>query len=54
MLYKQKCCFSKTESRKVKQVLSGVGTSERQEDIRKGYSTVNMINIMYICVKMEK
>jgi hypothetical protein len=28
--------FSKTEGRKVKQILSGVGISIRGEDIRKG------------------
>jgi hypothetical protein len=35
-LKQTKIFFSKTEDRKVKQVLSGFGTSGRGEDIRKG------------------
>jgi hypothetical protein len=51
MLNKQKCnffSFSKTESRKAKQVLSGVGgvgISGREENIKKGYRRVNMVEI---------
>jgi hypothetical protein len=35
ILSKQKCLFSKTEDRKVKQVLSG-GWHQWEEDLRKG------------------
>jgi hypothetical protein len=43
------------ENRKVKQVL-GVGTSDRGEDIRKGWRRVEGEyggDIMYSCMKME-
>jgi hypothetical protein len=40
------------EERKVKQDLSGVGTSRRGEDIRKGYRRVNMVGIL--CTHVQK
>jgi hypothetical protein len=45
---KQKCFFSKTENRKVNQVLFGVGTSAGAgggEDIRKVLGRVNGVKI---------
>jgi hypothetical protein len=46
ILNKQKCLFSKTEKRKVKQVMSGVDTSGWGEDIRKGCKWVNTEEIL--------
>jgi hypothetical protein len=54
---KQKCFFSKTENRKVNQVLFGVGTSvgagggRYKESVREGEWGENT---MYSCMKMEK
>jgi hypothetical protein len=44
LLIKQKCLFSKTDNRKIKQVLGGV-TSGRGEDIWKGCRKMNMVEI---------
>jgi hypothetical protein len=52
ILNTQKCICSKTKNRKVKQDLSGVGTSRRGEDIRKGYRRVNMVGIL--CTHVQK
>jgi hypothetical protein len=43
---KQKCLFPKNGEQKVKQVLPGVGTSGRRNDIRKGCKRVNMVEIL--------
>jgi hypothetical protein len=40
---KKKCLFSKMKNRKVKQVLSGVGSRGRREDIKKGCRRVNIM-----------
>jgi hypothetical protein len=56
MYLKQKCLFSKTENRKVKQVLSGVWYQWEGEDIRKGCRRVNMVEyyvLMYENGKMR-
>jgi hypothetical protein len=42
--------FSKVENRKVKQFLSGNGTSRRRQDIRKGCRSVNIEEIL--CVQV--
>jgi hypothetical protein len=36
------------ENRKVKQVLPGIGTNGRGEDIRKGCRRVKMVEILYV------
>jgi hypothetical protein len=43
ILNKQKYLFSKTENRKVKQILSGGWHQQKGEDIRKGCRRVNMV-----------
>jgi hypothetical protein len=53
-LKQQKYHFSKTEDRKVKQVLSGVDTSGRGEDISKGCRRVNMVKILCTHEKIVK
>jgi hypothetical protein len=45
VLNKQKCLYSKMEDKKVQQELSGVGTSGRREDMRKGCRRVNVVEI---------
>jgi hypothetical protein len=49
ILNKQKCLFSKTENKKVKQLLSRVGISGMGENIRKGCRRINEYgaNIIY-------
>jgi hypothetical protein len=42
------------ESRKVKQVLSGVGTSGRGENIRRVCRRMSVVEILRTHVKMEK
>jgi hypothetical protein len=39
--------FLQNREQKVKQVLPGVGNSERGEDIRKGCKRVNVVEILY-------
>jgi hypothetical protein len=41
------------ENRKVKQVLLGVGTSGRGEDIRKACRRVNVLEILCSHIKMD-
>jgi hypothetical protein len=49
ILNKQKRLFSKMENRNMKQLLSGVGSSGRREDGRKGFRRMNVVNY-YILV----
>jgi hypothetical protein len=46
ILNKQKCLFSIKDDKKVNSSCSGVGISEREEDIKKGCRRVNMIEIL--------
>jgi hypothetical protein len=47
--------FLKMENRKANQVgAAGVGTSKREEDIRKEYRRVNMVEILRIHVCKQK
>jgi hypothetical protein len=44
--FKQKCLFSKTENRKIKQVLSGCWYQWEGENIRKGCRRMNLVEIL--------
>jgi hypothetical protein len=54
ILNKQKCLFSKTDDKEVKQVLSGGWYQREREDIRKGGEGKCGGNTIYSCTKMEK
>jgi hypothetical protein len=50
--YKQKCNFSRTEDRKIKQVLSGGLYQWEGEDIKRHCGRVNMVKIL--CTHVSK
>jgi hypothetical protein len=46
--------FSKTEDQNVNQGVSGVGTTGREKDIRKGNQRVNTVETLHTHMKEDK